>query len=171
MTAGAQQAYRLLPRPLPRPSPAWPQAHSTLDGAARLALSALCRSSLLRLRADAFGPVLDDLPLPRSTQVGRQPRCLGWSPLAGSKERSQLHGRGACLAAAVGREGSTHVPNRHSCRLLLPMQGSSVLTAKAYVDNFGHLTAAQSSAVAPLFADPQVRGAGGGRQPARNGAL
>lgn len=41
-----------------------------LDATARLVLGALCRSSLLRLRADAFTSVLDDVPLARSTQVG-----------------------------------------------------------------------------------------------------
>ena len=50
--------------------PATLQTHGVLDAAARLILGALCRSSLLRLRADAFGPVLDDLPLTRSAQVG-----------------------------------------------------------------------------------------------------
>lgn len=35
-------------------------------------------------------------------------------------------------------------------------QGSSLLTARSNVDNFGHLTTTQSAAVAPLFADPQV---------------
>lgn len=48
-----------------------------LDATARLVLGALCRSSLLRLRSDAFSSVLDDLPLARSTQVWRQGQlCL-----------------------------------------------------------------------------------------------
>ncbi|PRW33581.1 hypothetical protein C2E21_7638 [Chlorella sorokiniana] len=75
--------------------------HGVLDATARVVLGALCRSSLLRLRSDAFSPVLDDLPLARSTQ------------------------------------------------------GSSLLTARSNLDNFGHLTATQSAALAPLFADPQ----------------
>lgn len=79
------------------------QAYGVMDGTARLVLSALCRSSLLRLRSDAFSPMLDDLPLSRSAQ------------------------------------------------------GSSCLAAKAFIDNFSHLSAAETSAVCSnLFADPQV---------------
>lgn len=48
---------------------------------------------------------------------------------------------------------STAMPQQ--CRLLL-LQGSSMLTARSNVDNFGNLTATQSAALAPLFADPQV---------------
>lgn len=46
-----------------------------LDATARLVLGALCRSSLLRLRSDAFSSVLDDLPLARSTQVWQAGQC------------------------------------------------------------------------------------------------
>ncbi|EFN53789.1 hypothetical protein CHLNCDRAFT_58458 [Chlorella variabilis] len=78
------------------------EAYGVMDGTARLVLSALCRSSLLRLRSDAFSPMLDDLPLSRSAQ------------------------------------------------------GSSCLAAKAFIDNFSHLSAAETSAVCSnLFADPQ----------------
>ncbi|KAL4419808.1 hypothetical protein ABPG75_006906 [Micractinium tetrahymenae] len=77
------------------------EAYGTLEYAARLVLSALCRSSLLRLRGDAFSEMLDDLPHSRS------------------------------------------------------VQSSSVLTARAYTDNFSSLPAEQGAAVLPLFADPQ----------------
>jgi hypothetical protein len=87
---------------LPSCLPVCPQAYGILESTARLVLSALCRSSLLRLRSDALSGVLDDLPLSRS------------------------------------------------------LQGSSCLAARAFVDNFSHLSAAEGGAVLPLFADPQV---------------
>jgi len=55
----------LLP-PVPPPPPL--QAYGLLEACARHVLSALCRSSLLRLRSDAFHSLLDDLPLSRSCQ-------------------------------------------------------------------------------------------------------
>jgi hypothetical protein len=39
-----------------------------MESTARLVLSALARSNVLRLRGDAFTPTLDDLPLSRSSQ-------------------------------------------------------------------------------------------------------
>lgn len=51
------------------------------------------------------------------------------------------------------QQHSTVVPQQRCCLLL---QGSSLLTARSNVDNFGNLTATQSAALAPLFADPQV---------------
>lgn len=81
-----------------------------MDYVARTLLAAICRSSLLRLRADAFSPVLDDLPPPRGSQ------------------------------------------------------GSSLLTARSFSNNFCHLSPAEYSSVAPLFADPQVLVVGAGGQ-------
>lgn len=52
--------------PLRSPSLHQPQAHNVMESVARVVLSALCRSSMLRLRCDAFSPLLDDLPLTRS---------------------------------------------------------------------------------------------------------
>ena len=77
------------------------QAYGIMESVARLVLAALCRSSLLRLRSDAFSGMLDDVPMARS------------------------------------------------------VQGSSVLLAKSYVNNFSHLS--DGSSFWPLFADPQVR--------------
>ncbi|KAL4856999.1 Ubiquitin-like protein pmt3/smt3 [Chlorella vulgaris] len=44
------------------------QAYGAMESTARLVLSALARSNVLRLRGDAFTPTLDDLPLSRSSQ-------------------------------------------------------------------------------------------------------
>lgn len=112
--AGCRQSPAPNLHPLPSsqtPSPHQP--YGLMESTARMLLSALCRSSLLRLRGDAFGGMLDDLPLSRSAQ------------------------------------------------------GSSLLAARRYVDNFSQLSAGESASVAPLFADPQVQGGGArGWQPA-----